>query len=262
MKTRLVLMLDLMFVAFITFILYLILLNYFVPHPYQVILSFLLSLFTGALYYLKSSTKNNAESLKKAEQKEMNELISELNFSEKAEQNALIEKALKDAGFVPEKKRGMLFLKEKNALIINKFGFFKVDKADVVRAFNLISKTQKAYILSENFDQEIKEFADRFENRVILIDGSAVYKFMKKYSAIPDYKYSKFFSKPKKASLKNLLDKTKAKNFLLFGLVFLFTSYFTPLKLYYLICGCIFLLLALTLRVFGKEKISNTPLNV
>ena len=46
-------------------------------------------------------------------------------------------------------------------------------------------------------------------------------------------------------------------NFVLFGIIFLITSYFVPIKLYYVIFGCIFLVFSLILRFFGKNKLTS-----
>ncbi len=253
MKSKFTFISDLLFVALITFTLSLVLLSYFIPYPFTLVYSACVSALCSILYFSRSDKKNKAERLKKAEQKEVENLVSELNFCERAEQNDVLENALIKAGLTPERKRGYLLVKDKEAVIFSRFGFKKVDKADVVRAYNNVNKKQTAYILAQSFDADVISFAERFDGKVILTEGAKVYKFLKDNDALPEYKYKDFTERKKKGSLKNLLDKKKAKTFFVFGLVFLLTSYFSPLTVYYIVCGCVFLIYSLVLRLAGKD---------
>ncbi len=258
MKTKFSYFSDVIFLTFITFLLSLVIFNFFIPHPYSIIYSALLSALALILFFAKSTAKQKQARIKKQAKKELDELMIELNFSARAEQNAIIEKALKNAGFSVEKKRGVLFLKDKNAIVLCRFSFNKVSKADIVRAYNLINSAQKAYILAQSFEQEITSFAERFDGRVILLGQEKVYKLIKDNDAIPkSYKYKDFAERKVKINLKNLLDRKKAKTFFFFGLLFLLFSYVSPLKLYYIICGCLFLIYSLILKLVGKDMNLN-----
>ncbi len=254
MKNKFAFITDIIFLSFVTFTLSLVAFNFFIPHPYSIIYSACVALLFAIFFYARSDKRRTEERESNVEKKELSALMSELNFSTKAEQNEIIENALKKAKVEFDKKRGIILLKDKNALLLCRFSFNKITKADVVRAYNLIGRTQKAYILAENFDPDVASFADRFEKRVILVNGDKVFSFLKDNDALPkEYKYIDFFEKKSKASLRTLLDKKKAKTFFVFGLLFLLFSYISPLKLYYIICGCLFLIYSLILRLFGKE---------
>ncbi len=261
MKTKLSFILDVAFVSAISFTLALVAFNYFIPYPFTLIYSACVSAISTIIFFSLTDKKNKAERLKRAEQKECEFLISELNFSERQEQNDVIENALKKRNIPFERKRAMFFIKDNNAVVICRFGFNNVAKSDVVRAFNAITKKQKAYILAESFDADVIAFAERFDGRIELINGNKVYKFLKESDAMPNFKYKEFSERKKKGDFKNLLDKKKAKTFFAFGLVFLLTSYFSPLQIYYLVCGCLFLIYSLVLRLMGKEinlKVAQT----
>ena len=62
------------------------------------------------------------------------------------------------------------------------------------------------------------------------------------------------FYKREKVKLRAVLNKKNAKKFIAFGLFFVLSSFFVPIKLYYLIMGGIMILFALTLWFFSKSE--------
>ncbi len=253
MKNKFAFSVDVVFVCVITFILSLTLFNFFIPYPYSIVFSACAAAFATIFFFYRQRSSLKEKRLKREELKKRNELISELNFSTLAEQNAILERALKNAGLSPERKKTAITLKEQNAVIFCKFGFEKVSKTDILKAYNGITKVQTAYITAESFDSDAQAFAQRFDNKIRLVDGDAVYKYLIEHNAIPEFKYKCFSERKAKGSFKNLLDKKKAKTFFGFGIIFLLTSYITPLKIYNIVCGCLFLIYALALRLWGKE---------
>ena len=205
------------------------------------------------IIYRFSNKNFKEQKLKKQEQKELIELVNYLNFASKAEQNLILEKALKKAGYFVEKVKSNLYIKDKNSLIILKFGFAPVTKVDIVKAYNQLAVTDKAYIIAESFEQPVLQFANRFNGRVLCHTGQDVFSFLKKHQSLPMAKYTEFLEKKKKGNVKILLDKKKSKTFLTFGIFFLAMSYFSPIKTYYLIVGCAFSIYAVILRAFGKD---------
>ena len=259
MKVTLSLVADVVFSAFICFILSFVILNFYIQRIWAIILSIIISGILSFFVYKTLSRKNVKTKLKKAETKVRNNVYAQLGLSTENEQCAIFETALKKDGYSIEKKRGGLFIKNKNSVIFPKFGFDQVSKADIVRIFNSIKKDDVAYVLSESFSSETKDFADRFGGRIKLVFGDAVYLYLKEKDVLPETKFSFPEKKPLNLSaFKNIFQKKKAKTLLWFGLIFLFSSYFVPIKTYYVICGSIFLVLALITRIYGKE----TPLQV
>ena len=257
MKSPFVFFADVLFMGFISLLLSLVVFNYFLPYPYQLLVSILVSLLCILIYYHLSRQKQNHLKLKKTEKVEYEKLISHLNFSTLEQQVSVVEVAVKKHGLLTEKHQGSLNIKDKFITVFCRFGFDKVSKSDIVRAFNMLSKNHKAFILAETFDQDVIDFAKRFDGRIILVDGKTLYRYLKEHDCMPLPVNAK--PEPKnKGDFKNLLDKRKAKNFLLFGTSFLFLSYFAPIKTYYVVCGCIFLIYSLILRFFGKDFHANT----
>lgn len=253
MKSKFAFVSDIIFYVVTTFIVLIVLLSYFCPYPYSLIFSAVLTILTVMIIYKWSSKKHGDKRLKKIEKQELEELVNELNFSTRNYRLLVLEKALSKQGLKHERRRGAIVIPEKNAVAFIKFGFDKPTKTDVVKAFNSINKTERAYIISETFEQDIKDFAKRFDGRVLLVDGARLYSYLKEHDSLPETQYSEFLEKKKKGDFRLLLDKRKSKTFFLFGLFFLFMSYFSPIKLYYILFGGAFVIYSIILRAFGKD---------
>ena len=61
--------------------------------------------------------------------------------------------------------------------------------------------------------------------------------------------------KKDRPSFRVYLKRKNAKKFIAFGLIFIFLSFFVPIKLYYLIVGGLMLVYATTLLFFGKKEV-------
>ena len=161
---------------------------------------------------------------------------------------------LKKLNYKPERKKGGVFIKDKSVALFPLFGFNQTGKSQIVKVFNSISRGEVGYILSETFSDDAFSFAERFDGAIVLVKPDQIFSFLKKHDSLPPEKYQVLKKKRKKfAILKNLALKKKAKPFFWFGVLFLLYSFFVPLKLYYVIFGCIFLILSIILRAFGKE---------
>ncbi len=252
MKFSLPLIIDCIFSAFITFLLSLIIFNYFTEKGVAITFSVTLGLIAGLFSFKILRKKQASNELKKEERQELENMLTQFNFSSSTETLDFFIKLFSSKGYLVEKKKGIIYFKNENAAIFIKFGFLDVNKSDVVKFFNLLRKNDKGYIISESFSLDVSSFISRFDNRLFAIDGQQIYRYLKKNDALPETKYS-FFSEPQKGFklLKNLLYKDKAKNYLVFGLTFLLMSYFFPFKVYYVISGILFLLAALISRLFG-----------
>ena len=226
--------------------------NYFAEKSGAVTLSVTLGLIAGLFSFKILRKKQASKELKKEERQELENMLTQFNFSSDTETLDFFAKLFSSKGYLVEKKRSVIYFKNENAAVFIKFGFLDVNKSDVVKFFNLLRKNDKGYIISESFSLDVSSFISRFNNRLFAIDGQEIYRYLKKNDALPETKYS-FFKEPQKGFklLKNLLYKDKAKNYLVFGLVFLLMSYFFPFKVYYVVSGILFLLAALVARLFG-----------
>ena len=254
MKTYFSVISDCIFALFITFVLSFIFLNYFIKRPFSIAFAFILAALFAMIFYRLSHKKYSTAKQLKKDEKQFNEVLSALNFSTPAENNALLIKALSKKGYLAEKKKGGVFLTKPPVAIFLFFGFTEVKKADIVKVFNTVNKNCTAYIVSPEFSPEIIDFASRFLGRIKTISAHDYYAFLKDTDTLPTPKI--VFPEEKKglALFSNLLEKRKAKRFLSFGCIFLLMALFLPLKLYYTVTGCAFLLYSLILFLFGKEK--------
>ena len=252
MKFSLSLIIDCVFSAFIAFLLNLIIFSYFLDKGVAITISVTIGLIAGLFSFKFLRKKQSSRELKREERQELENMLTQFNFSDNNENVDFFLKHFSSKGYLVEKKRGIIYFKNESVAVFIKFGFLDVNKSDVVKFFNLLRKDDKGYIISEAFSLDVNSFISRFDNRLFAIDGQQIYRYLKRNDALPETKYS-FFEKPKKGFklLKNLLYKDKAKNYLVFGLVFLLMSYFFPFKVYYVVSGILFLLASLISRLFG-----------
>lgn len=259
MKFAFTVFLDVLFFLFLSFSLSFAVLNFFVDRPFSIVFSAVFAALFSLIATRKMIDNFVKTRLKKQEKEELDDMLIQFNFSTKTDNNDLFEKLINRLGYQTERKKGGIFLTEKTAAVFVAFGFNDVGKSEIVKVFNSIRKNDVAYILSETFSQDVTSFAARFMGRIILVDGKTVYTSLKSHDALPEKKYA--ITPEKQHGLKlfrNLLLKRKAKSYLTFGLIFLFTSYFMPIKLYYVIFGCVFLIAALFCKLFGiKETEEN-----
>lgn len=248
---------DTLLSAVTAFILSFVLLNYFIGRPYSLIIAvcvaLLFALLAFRLLYAKVGKKND----KDGRARECKAVLNQLCFDTKARVLSRFERAIKKSGLKSERKKGGLYVPERNLLIIPVFSFDGVNKTDIVKAFNAINSKEKAVIMSSGFSVETEAFAERFDGRIILMGGKKVFELLEKTDELPEIKCGFLSAEPKKASLKALFTKKRARSFFAFGILFLLMSFFSPIKLYYVICGCAMLIFAVLSVLFGKPE--KTP---
>lgn len=254
-KFSLPLLLDSVFIAFSAFLLALFTFTYFIPYPFVLIAA---GVFAGLLTLAGVkflSVKRYGKLRKREEEKEYAAFITQINFMPEQKVAETIIRAVKNAGFTAEKKKDFIYIPQKNLAVFFVFGYEEVKRKDVVRAASALAANDNAIIVSEKFSQEISAFAARFDGKIQLSDGRSFFTALKKFSALPEITCRLLQeTKVKPKPVKNILNKKRAKNYLVFGIVFLAMSYFVPIKIYYVICGTIMLVLALVVRFFGIDE--------
>lgn len=255
MKTLTAIILDTIFTAISTFILSLVFLSYYFRPPLSIIFSVILSILFAFLFLKLSTDKNRKEKLTKLEKKEKEIMLSQLKLYTKTEQNDFFEKVIGAYGRATLRKNGGLFIKGDNHAVFPFFSYDPLRKSDIVKVFNSIGKNDVAIILSESFPNDVKDFADRFDGRITTESLDKVYLSLKEKDLLPKSKH--IFPEKKRydfSQLKNLLKKKKAKNFLVFGSIFILMSYFAPIKAYYIVCGTLFIFFSLILHFYGSNE--------
>ncbi len=247
---------DTVFTGVCAFFLSLIIAGYFAPYPYNIIFSVCASLIALIFAFKHFYAKQSKKYLSKFEENRFFDSMTALNFMTKDQLYALFSKLFKCKGYDLEKKNSYYYLPQKNALIFIFFGYETPAKKDIVRAFNCLLDGQIAILIGETFTFDAIDFANRFSGKIRLIDGKDVYDGLKELDILPTSNLPALKAPAKTSGKKianNLLNKKRAKKYFIFGIVFLFLSYFVPIKLYYIICGSIILILSLIVRLFGKE---------
>ena len=255
MKIPLSLILDAAFYLVAGFFLWFIPVNYALPRPASYVLAATLAVIFTIFAVNFSAGKKTAKFISAKTERKYNAVMTKLNLSEDKFVSDLFEKALKADGLKAEKKRGCVHLPDEKKTVFFRFGFDGVNKTELVKCFNKTDKNCKTEIYSETFSDEIKEFAARFNGKMVLTDGKEAFALLEKHGLLP--KDAAIIEEKQKAAFdfSRLLDKKRAKNYLVFGLFFVFLSYFVPIKGYYLVFGAVFLTLALILRLFGKTAV-------
>lgn len=248
-------LLDSIFVLVTSFILFLFVFYYFIPYPYSIALTFVLSGFITIFASKFLSRKQNKVKLSEKDKKLYADTLIRLNLMEENKLIELFKSALK-LTYPPEDINANTFYDhQNNVLYCVKFGFQKVTKTDIVRVFNKLSPNGKAVFYAESFEQDVINFSERFNKRFSLKNGKEAFLLLKENNLLPNEDYSLYYNEKKKPKIKaELFNKKSAKKFLLFGVAFLFFSFFAPIKTYYLVCGCIMMVFAIIIILFGKNK--------
>ena len=249
MKNVFPILIDSLFLLFASFVISIFILNYFLPHPYYVVISLtisaLISLFS-ARFFLSLSNK---KLVKKEHKKLYNDTLIRINLMKKEDLVKLIISAMQIKQ-ATNLKNGF-YDNETDTLYIVKFGFENLTKADVVRAFNLNEKN--VVFLCQDYDQDIIDFAKRFNGKITLKDGKYLFNLLKENTLLPNNDFSAVYNEENKPIFKKqILKKKNAKKFLFFGVMFCFFSWFVPYKIYYVSWGILMISFSIYLKFFGK----------
>lgn len=248
---------DTSFLTFVSFILSFVLFDYLSKKPYSLVFSACFSLLTALLFFKIFTSRAKKKNFAKNRREKISSVFYRLCFETKEKNTLRFMRALQKRGFATERKKGGIYLKNEKTTVFIKFGFDSVNKTDVVKAFNNISENEKAVITAEYFTDEIKDFSRLFGDRIILIDGEKVFNLLEATGELPpplEKKLPELGVNPVKRKFGNFLSKKSAKKFLLFGTIFLLTSFFVPLKLYYVISGVVMLIFSAICLLFGKPS--------
>lgn len=231
--------------------------NYFIQRPYSYIIALSIGIMLAVATYKVSINKFRKRLVTKSESQQIQAVLNQLDFLSVAELTALFTKAFMDDKKKVEKKRGYLYLTESKTAVFLSFGFNAKTKAEIVKAYNILcdkdKDISKAILIGSEFPKEIIEFALRFGGKISLIYGDTVYRLLAKNNNLPSITCEILKTENKKPNwFISLCNKKNSRKFLLFGSVFLLTSYFVPIKIYYLIFGGIMLTFGFILMIFGK----------
>lgn len=253
-KSILTIITDTAFFAFAAFLLFLSVFKRTVKVPFSYILSALLSLLFSLGVFKFLSARRKKGIIKYEEKEKAETALMHLTFMKKTEINELFKKAFIFYG-KPFKKTGSLFSvpSEKTVYYVS-FGIDGAYKADAVKLYNSLKDGEKGKIFCYSADRETEEFVARFNGRISVIKGERVYSFLKSNDALPDVKIFPLKKEKKRFDKNVILNKKRAKNYLVFGSVFMTMSFFVRFNAYYIAFGAAFLILSVIALLFGKSE--------
>ena len=251
MKNFFPIVLDSLFLFFASFVLLVFSLYYYLPSPYHVVISLTLSAVICLTTARFLTARSNDKHIKNQEKKILKDTLLKLNLMKNERLISLIISALelKDYSLV---NNGFLDNKT-NTLYLVKYGFENLTKADVVKGFNLNEKG--VVFLCQEYDQEIIDFASRFNDKIVLKDGVYLFNLLKEKNLLPKEDFSSLYTEKKRIVIKGkILEKRNAKKFFFFGVMLCFFSLFVPYRTYYLFSGVLMVSFSIYLKLFGKSQ--------
>ncbi len=257
MKTLPVAILDSVFSAFISFVLAFLIINFYIERPFSIIFSLCIAVPIFIIAFDRIKKSNLLKSAFNKKKKAIENMTYSLCLLERAKVLQLFERAINSLDVKTIKKKYGIFIENKNCAVFPIFNFDGITKTDVVKVFNAVPQKQKAYILGEKMTSDVKSFMDRFNARIEFVDAEKVYEFLEKTNCLPQERFISTNSTPKNTFFKRLIKKKHSSKFLVFGIMLILSSWFVPIKTYYVICGCVFLMLSLICRLYGQEKITE-----
>lgn len=204
------------------------------------ILSIILSVFLKKKIYKFKLSKN--------EFKEKNKILNQLIFSKKEEINAYISKFFNNKHIY---KEYFTFTNNENYIVFNEFNFEGLNCNTMLSFIKKAEKEKcnKIYIFCNNYNSDCAKIAKNLKNiKIKLINFDNFYvNYIKKQNLIPNFedKYEEKTSYKFKELLSIAFNKTKTKNYVFTGLIFLTGSIFMRYNIYYLIFTSLMFIFAL-----------------
>ena len=133
------------------------------------------------------------------------------------------------------------------------FTFEKTPTTTVIESYKNTKQGYKTVILANEFSNESIKLEKDLNSKIKLCSLTDVYLSLKKAELLPEITLPKNVIKINKTTrLKGIFTKANSKKALLFGVVILLSSKLTFYPIYYIIFGSLLVILALTLRFYGK----------
>lgn len=246
--------LDLVFLTFCAFLLYLLIFSYFFAKNVAYSISITLALITAIFLFKFMLNKKKKEIGKNSLNQKHQEAFWQFKFMSKIKVQELFISAFTKHGYTAKKQGKYIEIKEKNLLVGLFLGFEKVSNLEVVRIYNNLNKNQTAVIIASAYEDGALSFIERFSGKIVAKDFNFGASILEKVNLLPKKSVNILPENfKKKSNLSVIFYKKHAKRFFFFGLYFLLFSFFASLKIYYIILGGIFILFAFIIKLFGKN---------
>lgn len=157
-------------------------------------------------------------------------------------------------------ENGCNYILLENSMVIANFKFSPLGGNDIASVCRLakIHDKNHVYLIAKAIDRKAWQVANLEDIKMEIVKTKQVFKFLAKHNALPVLKKSK-----QKLSISALMQavfsRRNFKNYMFSGVVLISISFFTPLKIYYIVFGTILLAFALlSLTPIGNGTI-NSP---
>lgn len=254
-KLSLPLIFDTLFILFSSFIFFFAIFRFFLKPLFLIILfSILLSLIaTGGIFAYMYFKKNSAFN-KKLNSESRNSLSLSLAVNSNEKNSSIFLKYFDFKKLKADLVHGGIFVKEQNAyyFLLFKFEGLTADSLTPIIQKNLEGKIT---VLCNAYNQQFKKIAETFNIEVLGIDK--VYSMLKEADLVESNLIN--LKKEKLHFIERIkfrFSKKMYKGYFISALMLLVLSYFTFFPLYYVIAGCILLLISVAVRFFGNEAIA------
>ncbi len=264
-KTKLSDIIDCILITLFVFIL---LFSWIKFYTKNIILSILIGIFATFLlifiyFFVKSKKIKKTELSKKQKQLAQNCAL-QLSFSTQKSTINYFEKLLNN-NYNITKHTNFLILKNNNQKILFAplFNTEKIKNTNLAQLYAIAKEKNCSILIISGIqaDEEVKNLSLKIKNiKIEIWDCFTTYnKLIKDKNLLPDETVDTSISKLNiKQILKYAFDRKRMKNYLLFGLILIISSFFVYYKIYYLIFGTIMIIIALlTIILPHKQKITS-----
>lgn len=202
--------------------------------------------------------KQKKKTFNKEEQKNAHNCALQLQFSKKNCVFSFFEEILKEKFRIQKKETGFLVL-DKKIFIAPNFSGLNLSFEDFVKIFAEAKdeSINELIICSNNFDETTKNFTKSIKNlKITLYDMYETYfKLIKPSNKTPKQVVE---TNQKKLKFKEIFalsfSRKRTKNYALFGIILILSSFFVPFKIYYLLSGSFLLVLAVLTLILPNIK--------
>lgn len=250
---------DLLFAFSLSSFCVLFILRYFkIPLVLSCILAVVCGLTASFLLFLLLNKKRKLFALKKSEEAEKEALFLYLALATEQERVAFFQPRLpfllkelpqENVDEQPRQNQtlGILFLQ--GYAFFPLFLFREITSDDVANLYQSFKSCSASILLGDKFSLDAQTLAKRLGVR--FFDGNEVYRALKKHDAIPkDFPIKT--TTPIKRKRRNIaFAKSNSRRFFSSGAILLASSLFIPYSAYYIAVGCVLLITAVLVRIFG-----------
>lgn len=245
---------NVIFIFFLSFFLVSIISSKTFIYPTNLLFGLYISLIVLLISIIIAKKNVKARKQKSLEENKITRIVYSLSFMSKRKGLAIFynEIVKRDKGAKLYQNKIVL---SNGCSVYNLFSFSPITKADLVKCFNL-SNAKKSIILCESAPKEVKDFAKAFKGKIEIKEKAEIFKSLSPSDFNIDDAFTPVdFNKKDKPNFRALISKKNAKKFLAFGLFFIVTSFFVPIKTYYLIIGISMLVYSIFILIFSKVKV-------